>query len=1755
MFAPSVDNPTPSEPDKAYVTDEAGATHVFIIIYDDATAKTGPKFIPMPTARSQQTPSMESLVIDNSTSPATYVLKRRYGTTIRYERTSLNFTAPDDRLDGSLTQQEVTYARARTVTDRLGYQLDYDYSSAGNLVPRTISVHGHSDQVISIAQNSQGLITAIADPKGNKTQFAYTSRAYASDVGSIWQLTSVTTPDGAVTSFTYDMDSNHAGGANAEEDQTPHSSMAPTGYYWHCELGSITNPLGQTFAFSYALDHSKHNFMDDPGVFVGYYVQTGQPRNIRRVTLPDGNFSEFLNVSNVWLELGTGDQSSTLVMPGVRRNVVTDASGFARTYSWDQSAVVPLPQVRLAYPSTRSFSEPKLVVYKRMTVQHGELGAEIFEFDLDAALALSRVTDFSGNITSYQYGDAWSEATSPLLTALGVDSTAFGRYPDPTSQTNALGGTKVFTYTSANPGTGEAGGARLMKSMTDEAGRHTVYAFDSLGRRVSETMLTAVGGVVVRSTLFEYADSGHPGFMTKRTVKALSGDTSGATDLVTQYVPDDHGRLAQEIVDPAGLHLVTSYTYDLNGSKLSATDPRGNTTWFGYDPRSRLVQVTYADGTRRRMTYDVAGNKTVEVDENNHATLFQYDAMGRLVAQARHMGGGYSLSSSGQVTSIPSSDLKTQHAYDALGSKISVTDPRGGVVSTVYDALRRPITITDAVGAVTHLEYRANSGGTAFDSSGFKPTRSVDARGYVTTVTYDALYRPVSKSSSYGSLTTQVATTLTEYDAVGNVVALVDPVGRRTETDYDALNRPWRVRYGITAPNTGQINADYGFTLNTFTSTGLKWEAVDEAGNSTTTGYDGAGRAVLVTMPAVDDGSGTVRSGTVQTIYDAVGNVVATIDPLLRRSDFAYDVRNRRTDALQPAVPSGLSGTSVRPNVRTFYDAVGNVTAVVDVLGNKTETTYDEANRPLVTQAPPVPVYGGAVLVRPTTARTYDKNGNILTLTDPNGHVTQNTYDALNHLVTTTNAANITVTNAYDLSGNLVSVRDGLNQETVFEYDGLNRLTRQTDPAGQSTVFAYDGVDKTSRQDSKGQITLYAYDARHRLVDIHYLNHSAEDRTHAYDLVGNLLSVQEPGKNGVADVAYAYDALRRVASETSSGVTHTHRYDLVGNRISTRYGLPGGGEARVVTSAYDALNRLSTLTEGGRQTAHAYDLRGGLLRKTLPDGQTIATTYDALGRQVTIVGGSSQGQLYRYAYLYDLVGNLRQSFENTSGVSGRTLTLSYDGADRLVAEDEKFADGSPDRHSTTTYDAANNRTGKTEGAVVTTYVYNSLNQLTSWSDTASAGSSYTYDLNGNRLTRSVGAQTDNYTYDSENRLISLVKNTSSGVGTYLYQYDYRTRRVLRDESGAGGVSAKVVFSGGLSVSEYEGGSSAPDVEYVRGSDIGGGVRGILYSLRGGQPSYAHYDSRGDVTTRTSSGGAITYQATYRTDGRRQAEVGTSADRQRGNTKDEDATGLLNEGFRYRDLETLTFITRDPAGFVDGPNLYAYVNQNPWTKFDPEGLSGDLPELPPPKLPLTDKDISDNKGQRKSNLDQARPGSQWHYSKHEMDISISAKDIAEKQKSVEKDFGKFASFGNPKANEAFVTVNGDKAFFSLRGPKGYGSVLIGNDEAVAVKITSSKTDDKFIQTAETLGDHQLIGVRKWYVEKVGETRIRVGTEAYEMPRGGLNRIGFKYGGGKESQDNIWKTYLENINKNHFGGSGVLAPAIQSTTDNNPFIKQP
>lgn len=285
-----------------------------------------------------------------------------------------------------------------------------------------------------------------------------------------------------------------------------------------------------------------------------------------------------------------------------------------------------------------------------------------------------------------------------------------------------------------------------------------------------------------------------------------------------------------------------------------------------------------------------------------------------------------------------------------------------------------------------------------------------------------------------------------------------------------------------------------------------------------------------------------------------------------------------------------------------------------------------------------------------------------------------------------------------------------------------------------------------------------------------------------------------------------------------------------------------------------------------------------------------------------------------------------------------------DWYERVIATNPAIPDGqgvddTPDDDS-----GVGGPTGPLPDNATVIYTYNNLNQLKTakryegW-DVAPGQAplstvEYRYDLNGNRTKYlREGYLPTEYSYDLENRLKKVAYGTAEPAQEAQYGYDYRTRRVLRTE---GGTTTKIVFSGGTSIQEY-GAGSTPEVQHVRGSDMGGGVGGHLYSLRDSGPSFTRYDARGDVVGKTDATGGVTYRAAYDAFGTRSQEAGTTADRQRANTKDEDPTGLLNEGFRYRDLETGTFITRDPAGFVDGPNLYAYVGQNPWSRFDADGL--------------------------------------------------------------------------------------------------------------------------------------------------------------------------------------------------------------------------
>ena len=819
-----------------------------------------------------------------------------------------------------------------------------------------------------------------------------------------------------------------------------------------------------------------------------------------------------------------------------------------------------------------------------------------------------------------------------------------------------------------------------------------------------------------------------------------------------------------------------------------------------------------------------------------------------------------------------------------------------------------------------------------------------------------------------GDNAVHTATTSTTYDDAGRPTSVTDALGRVTYTVYDVFGQI----QSVTHPDNTSVSTAY-------THHGKPWKVVDELGNTTTTVFDEAGRAVKTIAPVIDG-----VSATHITEYDAASNAIRVTDALGQVTESEYNERNRVVAVYAPPVWDARSGAFARPVTQMTYNAVGQVLTITDPLGNVTTKLYDSAGRNWKVIAPSVDG------VSPTTITQFDPGGLAQFVTNPLGVVTTNSYDIHGRLTQTSVGDEVNAF-AYDAVGNRISVQDGLGQETIFNYDGLNHLTWQTFANGDTWTYSYDAMRKVSQTSPRGITTKYTYDERDRVLKTKALSTDdtpALERNYSYDESGHLLGVTETG-NTAANVNYTYDALGRVTTESSLGVTHTYSYDLAGNRTQASY-----GTGRSVMTGYDALNRPEFISEGGRVTCYGYDLAGHAVMLVAGNGQTSCNTYDALGRLghrtlFMTTAMSDSEVLAEFTWSHDVLGNVTQQLEKWPGdasrsVGVRSTKMTYDGNNRLATEavcENVDYPASGVTTTTYTYDNANNRLQKavTGGSDpgVWNYAYNTANQLTYWEQLDSQGetliksANLSYDDSGNRTSQNVrrtggatgsginpppaASGTTTYQWDAQDRLASV---TLPDGTQHAYNYDYRTRRIGTHKLVSSVVQfmTAIVFAGGLSLAEYDSTTgtlpTAPTVEYTRGPDMGGGVGGMLYSVRSSSlqnqaPSikYSLSNGRGDIVAQADSSATLTWTSSYEAYGRRTVENGLNEDKQRGNSKDEDPTGLLNEGFRYRDLETGVWLSRDPAGFVDGPNVYAYVKQNPWTGWDPEGLSVEVKRTP------------------------------------------------------------------------------------------------------------------------------------------------------------------------------------------------------------------
>lgn len=859
----------------------------------------------------------------------------------------------------------------------------------------------------------------------------------------------------------------------------------------------------------------------------------------------------------------------------------------------------------------------------------------------------------------------------------------------------------------------------------------------------------------------------------------------------------------------------------------------------------------------------------------------------------------------------------TSSAYDGCNNIIASVDANGFWTTYSYDCIGRPVSkkLYKTAGsdsgdyAQTQLFYGQNCGSSIFANDGFKPTKTIDSNGFETTFEYDSLYRLTKTQVEYSKNPSLKRTTTYAYDDVGNKVSETDELGNTVEYAYDAM-----------------------------------------------------GHILSKTFPAVDIYGGAAPVNPIERyICDGRGNIVRKINPNGFGYDYVYDGMNRLVYEIAPAMSFEENGSVIyrRPTRSTAYDFFGNAVRKTDPNGNEIEYFYDYMNRPVRV------VYKNAVPAGDLQElNSYDANGNLTDFTDKAGRVTHTVYNYLNKPVSVTRnygeSVSITETAEYDGEGNVTARVDGEGNRTEYTYDGLNRLTLASYGVGgdaqRSRPYAYDALNLV--QDIG---VSYDYDNRNRLICADEIGMTDQVYqveyiyNYTYDALGRVVHCQ--------DVWNEYDSNGRLTSETSNGFEHRYQYDLNGNRMLAEYGYEFDENSIYPFSIdcthrqrflYDANNRVISITDGdARITTYQYDLNGNIVKQTYPNGVEILRQYDTFNRVTSIVAKKDSAVLQTNTYSYDAVGNVVELVQESQS---RRLEISnqYDAFDRLSKE-TRIESSTPNSSLVNTYfyDSANNivEVVKTYDLISerTEYVYNSLNQLISmrsYDSNNEAIHTYTYTYNGKgclNIVKKDGKSVAGYSFNGFFHLVSFYTNDNSHI-TQRYYYDYRGRRISESPFFAE-YYREYTYSGGTSVIEYEYSENSGNVSisenilYYRGPDMGGGVGGINYAcdLIDNSINYKHYNLRGDVIMTTGPAGSVLSELWYTAYGEYEGFGVLPSDKYRANTKVDDGE-LILDGHRYRNKALMRFMSPDPLEYIDGLNCYIYCSNNPWGRFDPDGLA-------------------------------------------------------------------------------------------------------------------------------------------------------------------------------------------------------------------------
>ncbi|KND55384.1 putative insecticidal toxin complex [Candidatus Paraburkholderia kirkii] len=217
-----------------------------------------------------------------------------------------------------------------------------------------------------------------------------------------------------------------------------------------------------------------------------------------------------------------------------------------------------------------------------------------------------------------------------------------------------------------------------------------------------------------------------------------------------------------------------------------------------------------------------------------------------------------------------------------------------------------------------------------------------------------------------------------------------------------------------------------------------------------------------------------------------------------------------------------------------------------------------------------------------------------------------------------------------------------------------------------------------------------------------------------------------------------------------------------------------------------------------------------------------------------------------------------------------------------------------------------------------------------------------------------------WTQRNELLKVTPVVRDGSADDSESYRYDAGSRRILKvsmQKTNTGTRTQQVVYLPGLELRTAANGSSISEsLQVITAGNAGQGQVRLLFwesgkpaNISNSQMRYSYDDLIGSCKLELDGDGKIIsweeyypYGGTALLAARSQAEAAYKTIKYSG--KERDATGLYYYGYRYYQPWVGRWLSVDPAGTVDGLNLYHMARNNPVTLRDSDGLAPEWLDL-------------------------------------------------------------------------------------------------------------------------------------------------------------------------------------------------------------------